>query len=69
MFIFKEFAFFIPDFASEKIKKIYFDGKVEEVDRDELKDYLLNHETTKKLNTKLVVILKKTIGDFEINFQ
>lgn len=67
LFIFKDFVFFIPDLVSEKIKKIHFDGKVEEVMREELKEYLSSHkETENRLSVKLINLLKKVIGDFEI---
>ena len=66
-FIFKELVFFVPDFTSEKIKKIHSDGKVEEVEREEIKEYLSNHNSEKKINTKWINILKKVIGEFEIN--
>lgn len=67
LFLFKEIAFFIPDFTSEKIKKIYSDGKVEEVEREEIKEYLLKHTADKKISTKWINVLKKVIGEFEIN--
>ncbi len=67
LFIFKEVMFFIPDLVSEKIKKIHFDGKVEEVMREEIKEYLSSHkETENRLSVKLINMLKKIIGDFEI---
>jgi hypothetical protein len=68
LFVFKDYAFLVPDFTSEKIKKIHFDGKIEETDREDLKNALSkNKNIERKINVKLINLLRKVIGEFEIN--
>jgi len=68
LFVFKDYAFLVPDFTSEKIKKMYFDGKIEETNRDDLKNALSkNKNIERKINIKLINLLRKVVGEFEIN--
>lgn len=66
LFVFENVVFLVHDSEEEKIQKI-IDGKIEESNREELKEFL-NKKTEKRITSKLMTTLKKILGDFEIIF-
>ena len=68
LILFKNFAFVIPDIASDEIKKIS-DKKIKNSSKEELKEALKKKEQVeKKISPEILFILKKLFGEFELIF-